>query len=120
MSTGSLRAQVVEQVMRMSGDELMVLTFVEAAPQSRAAKVALGRLLASPGARLSLGSPLMAFVTGADVDSSWRSECPSPSGSLWEELGLLCSLHGTSPQDYPCPYDGLLELRSASQGALSY
>lgn len=112
-----LRSTVLEQVMRLTGDELALLRFVDAQPGSFLAKVALGRLLSEPGIRLVAGSPLFAFLAGGPVDPNWRASYPPRPASLWSELELTTSLLGI-PLDTLAgddPYEALCTLRARTE-----
>lgn len=119
-TTTHLRSEMLEQVMRLTGDELAVLRFVDAAPGSFPAKVALGRLLSEPGIRLVSGCPLFAYLTDAELDPSWRASYPTSASSLWSELEFLAGLLGDAPTlDHERdPYALLCELRDRAAAEL--
>jgi hypothetical protein len=85
---------VVEQVMRLTDDDGLVLSWMTAFGRPRAAEAALGRLLCSVPYRLSLSSPIGAYLAGGEVDPDWRAALPGVESSLWSELGLLEALYG--------------------------
>lgn len=117
LSTDTLRGAVVEQVMRVTGDDALVLPFLVAPPGSRAAHAALGRLLSEAAVRLVVGCPLMAFVSGTGLDPSWRTSCPPASDSLWSSLEFLEQMYGPAPE-LPDPYEALEELRARAESDL--
>ena len=107
--------------MRLSGDDLAVLRFVDVEPGSFGAKVALGRLLSEPGIRLVAGCPLMAYLTGGELSAEWRASYPAHAASLWSELELMASLLGADMHCLPGadPYEALCELRARSEAEMS-
>lgn len=110
----TLRASVVEQLMRVTSDDAAILPFLSAEPGSRPAHAALGRLLSETAVALVVGCPLMAFVSGGDLDSNWRSIYPSQPGSLWSSLEFLSSLYGPVVPAAN-PYEDLEFLRALSE-----
>jgi hypothetical protein len=91
------RSLVVEQVMRRTGDESLVLAFSASVAESPAFLVAIGRLLtASPGP-LPAGSPLLTWASKMPLDPNWRDRCPVTARSVWGELVFLRSLLAADP-----------------------
>jgi hypothetical protein len=108
-----LRAEVVEQVMRVTDDDVLLLPFLDAVPGSRAAHAALGRLLSGCTLRLVVGCPLMAFVGGTVRDPQWRRAYPPAPDSLWAKLEFLATIYG--PAGGTHPYEALELLRERSE-----
>ncbi len=84
------RAALVEQVMRMTGEDFLILPFLTAQSNSVELWAATGRLLNSYEAPFPLSSPLAAWL-GLDVQmsTSWREDNITVDGSLWGELDLM-------------------------------
>ena len=91
------RAALVEQVMRMTGEDFLILPFLTAESNSVELWAATGRLLNSYEAPFPLSSPLAAWL-GLDVrmSTSWREDSITVDGSLWGELDLMRRLATTS------------------------
>lgn len=109
-TSSSLRAEMLEQVMRVTADDALVVPFLDAAPRSREAHAALGRLISDAHVRLMLGCPLMAFVSGTHLDPEWRRSYPASPDSLWGSFEFLSTMYG--PPSSEDPYSGLEALRS--------
>lgn len=90
-----IRGEAIEQVMRLTGDDLLVLPFLTAAAGSSAAAAALGRLLAAAPVKLVDRCPLVAFTTGRRVDPRWRDWYPAREESLWSMLMFYQDLYAT-------------------------
>lgn len=105
-----LLAAALEQVMRCTSDDELVVPFLDVEPASTAAHVALGRLLGGASVTLSPGCPLLALVCGTGVDPQWRTACPATAGSLWGHYELLGQLYGPIVDDNP--YAALERLRA--------
>lgn len=118
-TTDTLRASVVEQLMRVTSDDAIILPFLSASPGTREAHVALGRLLSATPVRLVVGSPLMAFVSGCDLDVNWRLTFPAESDSLWSSYEFLNSLYGPVVPA-ATPYEDLEFLRSLAGDDLNF
>lgn len=103
-------ADVVEQVMRVTCDDLDVLPFLDAPAGSRRALSALGRLIAATSMELVPGCPVVSWATGSPADHAWRPAYPARPGSLWEHLEFLASLYGHVQA--PNPYEELEGLRA--------
>lgn len=106
------RAELVEQVMRMTDDDRLVLPYLHVAPGSEALRAATGRLLAVTEQRIRLGTPLACW-SGASgkLVTSWRSEVENAFQCLWEELLFLREFVESPVEDgWCCPYREL-ELR---------
>jgi hypothetical protein len=110
MGIHDLRAAALEQAMRATGDDGLVVPLLHARPGSSEAHVALGRLLGVAPVRLFPGSPLLSLVAGTPVDEDWRSSCLPAECSLWGHLELLRGLYGAAQTDNP--YEELEALRS--------
>ena len=84
------RAVLVEQVMRMTGEDFLILPFLTAQSNSVELWAATGRLLNCYEAPFPLSSPLAAWL-GLDVQMSrtWREDTITVDGSLWGELDLM-------------------------------
>lgn len=112
------RAELLEQVMRITGDDLTLFPFIDAAPRSRDAHTAIGRLLTEAPVPLVAGCPLYAWATGTVVDPSWRSSYPPRSESLWAHLEFLRAMSGADlaapPELGGDPYAELEALRASS------
>ena len=80
-----LRNGVLEQVMRLSGDEFYAL-LVAAADDYKALRSAVGQLLGSAPTPMSFGSPLLALSGYCAVHDDWRKACPARPDSLWAHL----------------------------------
>jgi hypothetical protein len=111
-----VRSEAIEQVMRVSGDEDLLLTLLAATPGTRAGAAAAGRAMASVPVRLSLseGCPILVYATGTALNIGWRRWCPPASDSLYSELLLYRSLTVTdedTPQAEYC--DAYEELEQA-------
>src|SRR4051794_19212539 len=90
----NLHVEVLEQVMRVTDDDALVLPFLDAEPGSRNARAALGRLLCAERPTLVTGSPVMSLVTGEHLDPQWRTAHPVREDSLWANLQFLTSVYG--------------------------
>lgn len=101
---------LLEQVMRATGDETAVARLREDLTAGTAPAVAIGRMLADTYVRVTPGSPLHQALGGHGRDPHWRRRSRPQPGSLWEQLELL---RGTSepPSPHSCPYAELLTLR---------
>ena len=110
MSTPDLRSAALEQAMRATGDDGLVVPFLHAEPGSPEAHVALGRLLGVAPARLFPGSPLLSLVAGTPIAEDWRNGCSPTECSLWGHLELLRGLYGSVFLNNP--YEELEALRS--------
>lgn len=104
---------MLEQVMRVTGDDIALIPFLDAPPASRAAHAALGRLISEVPVRLIAGCPLLAWLTGCALDSEWRDWYGSAPDSLWSNLEFLTTLYGPAPGDDP--YASLEALRERSE-----
>lgn len=89
---------MIEQVMRVTGDDLLVFDFLDAPPGSQAAYAALGKLLAEAAVPLHQGCPLLAWLQNEPVDPHWREATPATAESLWAALQFLEALYGDSGQ----------------------
>ena len=113
-----LRAAAIEQVMRTVSDDNVLLPFLEANPCSKEAHAALGRLISEVPVRLVLGCPLMAFVSGTELDPFWRTSYPASKDSLWSNFEFLNTMYG--PTSTPlAPYEALETLRSLALADLA-
>ena len=115
------RALLLEQVMRRTDDETLLLVFVDVAPLSDAYLVALGRLLAANPGPIRAGTPLQVWAGSGTLQRRWRDACPPVRSSIWGELLTLRALfgstvhvpvstHGAHPDD-ETPLDPLAELQ---------
>jgi hypothetical protein len=108
------RREVIEQVMRMTDDDLLLLPYLSIEPASGGLLAATGRLLAAVGQPFPLRTPLACWVSNEDrtrVVDHWRELIPTGSITLWSELVFLRQfLGGTSSVDC-CPYGELESLR---------
>lgn len=91
------RQDVLEQVMRLTEDDLVMLSFLTVEPGTAAAAAALGRLLSTTPVRLVDGCPLVSFTTGRPVDARWRDWYPCRDGSLWALLVFYRQMYGHAP-----------------------
>ena len=89
VARSATRAEVVEQVMRATADDLAVVEFLSPDPATPEAEAALGRALGRVDLPLTPGCPVVAFVTGTSVAARWRAEHPVRAGSLWAQLEWL-------------------------------
>lgn len=110
---GDLRAEMIEQVMRAAPSDAEVLAFLDAPPQSRAAMVALGRLLAVASVPLPAGSPLLTWCGGSEPEPDWRSRCPAQPEALWGEYEFMAAMYGNIPA--ADPYEELERLRTYAE-----
>jgi len=100
----------VEQAMRLTDDDTLVLPFLDVVPSSLAAHSALGRLLGGPPLVLTPGCPLLSLIRGTTLDPAWRTHYPPRPDSLWAHRALLVSLYGHPPSALG-PYASLEWLR---------
>lgn len=116
----ALRAELLEQLMRVCDDESLLYAFGDVAPGSRAAHTELGRLMLSVAVPLVPGSPLLAFLSGTPLDPHWRDSYPAAPESLWAHLEFLRMMYGTelavTPED---PLSELSELALAADTDLA-
>lgn len=89
-----IKEEMLEQVMRISSNDLDVLNFLETDKGSKEALSALGRLLSSYDLRLTPGCPLVAWATESELDSNWRYAYPARKHSLWENYLFLEDFFG--------------------------
>jgi hypothetical protein len=81
----------VEQVMRCTADESLVQT-VAACTDRQSLLTAMGASISTFTCALLAGSPLLAALAVAPLDSQWRSWFPPRPNSLWAELEFLRTL----------------------------
>lgn len=122
-STSVSRQELIEQVMRMTNDDRLLLPFLDAPAGSEQLLSATGRLLAAPPTPFPLSTPLAAWV-GAEstCTSEWRSLIPQGDRSLWEDLEFLRSVVGSlgdSTSSFCCPYEELEHLRLAASSGFN-
>jgi hypothetical protein len=109
--------RVIEQVMRLTDDETLLLPWLDAPAGSRSALVALGRLRFGAPFVLDPDSPLAWWAAGETApatsnDLSWVERLPVPTASMWAELELLEQLAGRCHTDGQCgPYQRLMHAR---------
>jgi len=113
------RAELIEQVMRMSDDDRLVIPFLDVIAGSTEILTATGRLLASPPSPFPLGTPLAVWVEPETrCEPLWRGLLPQRERSLWGDLEFLRAIVGidTGGDDisFCCPYEELEHLRLAS------
>src|SRR5687768_1526308 len=114
----TLRDQVLEQVMRVTDDETLVVPFLGVQPRSRRAHTALGRLLSFAPVALVVGSPVMALVGGDALDPQWRTACPVASASLWSTFEFLVTMYGPADEGQD-PYQALEQLRGRADAEMA-
>jgi hypothetical protein len=107
---GTVTIDMIEQAMRASSDDLLVIPFLNTIPGSPEFLIALGHLLAASHTMLPNGSPLLAWYTSTQVDANWRDNCPCVPASVWGELIIRERLY-KSNDTTTCPMQRLLELR---------
>ena len=110
------RSDLIEQVMRMTNDDRIVILFLDAAAGSTEILSATGRLLASPPSPFLLGSPLAVWVEPSTrFDENWRSNIPDRDQSLWKDLEFYRALLGNTDKEsaevFCCPYEEIENLR---------
>ena len=94
--SGVLRcAELVEQLMRTTGDETLVYP-VRTATSARHLASVLGAVLPQLQVGLLAGSPAACLLGLTDIDPNWRDQYPAGPDSLWAELELLRALHCTA------------------------
>ena len=113
------RAELIEQVMRMSDDDRLVIPFLDVVAGSTEILTATGRLLASPPSPFLLGTPLAVWVEpGTRCEPLWRGLLPQRERSLWADLEFLRAIVGIDAGGHDigfcCPYEELEHLRLAS------
>lgn len=112
------RSELVEQVMRMTEDDLILLPFLTAQPGSAQLLSSFGRLLGNSPRPYPLGTPLAAWTSpGSNCSDSWRDSCGYLERSLWADLVFLRSLVANHPLVkrtalWCCPYEELETLRT--------
>jgi hypothetical protein len=114
MSAAS-KDEMLEHVLRITGDELSVLSFRDAPPGSMQAYAALGMLSRHTSAVIAPGTPLHSWCTGGAVVETWREQVGSAAESLWNELETLTALFG--PVKLNDPYLRLERLRELAEEA---
>lgn len=108
------RAAMLEQVMRVTGDDSAIVPFLDAPPASHAAHAALGRLISEAPVRLVAGCPLLAWLTGCALDGAWRDWCGVTPNSLWASLEFLTTIYGIDGCGLD-PYEALELLRATAE-----
>lgn len=113
------RAELIEQVMRMSNDDRLVIPFLDAVAGSTEILTATGRLLASPPSPFPLGTPLAVWVEPETrCEKMWRTLLPTRERSLWVDLEFLRAIvgdnSGSQEVRFCCPYEELEHLRLAA------
>jgi hypothetical protein len=103
---------VVEQVMRATDDELLVVPFQSCQPGSQAFFTAVGRLLCTHPGSVPPGSPVHRWSASqpAAAASTWQEACPPQQMSLWGELVMLRQLTSATPASQQAAADPLTEL----------
>jgi len=112
-----LRDAVIEQVMRITNDDTLVMPFLYALPGTRAAHSAIGRLLGQSPCALPFGCPLLAYVNQGPMVVSWRDFCHPAATSLWADRMMLIEMYGPPPPELS-PYQGLEWLREQEEADL--
>jgi hypothetical protein len=108
---------VIEQAMRLTGNDTLVVSLLDCTPGSTQARAAAGRLLSETGARLVANSPLAVFISGdGDIADTWRAQLPERDNTLWAQYEFLCQLYGCT--DNPDAYLALCTLRERSADEL--
>lgn len=103
----------VEQLMRSTDDEVVVLGVLAAAADRHRLLAAVGRVLPEVPSALAAGMPVRCLLDAATPDPQWRSRLPVVATSLWAELTLREQMSAPDP-DLPCePFDRLMALRLA-------
>jgi hypothetical protein len=87
------RGAAIEHAMRLGAGEAAVLALAQSEPASPRALATLGRVMDTPGALITSGSPLYAWCAGGEISDDWRERCPADRG-LWAELTDLRSMFG--------------------------
>ena len=110
------RSELIEQVMRMTDDDRIVIPFLDATAGSTEILSATGRLLASPPSPFPLGSPLAVWVEpSTTLKLQWRSLLPTRERSMWDDLVFYRSIMGDmsceAENEFCCPYEELEHLR---------
>lgn len=127
------RNLLVEQVMRMTDDDRILLPFLDAPAASVEILAATGRLLASPPTPFPLGTPLSVWVAAEAADAvgnshgeditGWRSRLPVRERTLWDDLEFLRlivgALHTERPTQFCCPYEELEHLRLTTSSGMT-
>jgi hypothetical protein len=120
------RSDLIEQVMRMTNDDRIVIPFLDAVARSTEILSATGRLLASPPSPFPLGTPLAVWVEpSTGFETHWRSLLPTRERSMWNDLEFYRSIVGAAVcetgKDFCCPYEELEHLRlTASNGLYNH
>lgn len=96
----TLRLALLEQVMRLSGDEFYAILVAEAV-NNKALRSAIGQLIGSAPTPMPLGSPLLALSGLCPIAQEWRKACPARPESLWAQLEFYRSLGYCSETDDP-------------------
>lgn len=91
-----LRAEALEQVMRLTCDESVLYPLLDPIPAHRTA-VVVGRILGSLGIRPTTGCPLLALGADTVLDDGWRRHYPPAEKSLYSELLFCRELAGLAP-----------------------
>jgi hypothetical protein len=109
-------ADLIESVMRLTGDEILLVGFLS--PDVDRRRV-LGNFIGHTGSdRLALGTPLRHWAYGDTVNPDWRDEMEPVIGSLWEQYGLLVELCGAAKHAAD-PYEGLCQLMEKANQLIS-
>ena len=110
----------VEHAMRCTTDISSVIAIRDAKPETPAAYMALGRLVASSPVTLKPGTPLATYCQGGIVDTAWRDWVSPVDMSIWGELDMLRSLYQTATSSLCTDLvDELLHLRDHETDELS-
>ena len=117
------RSELIEQVMRMTDDDRLVIPFLDASAGSTEILSATGRLLASPPSPFPLGSPLALWVEpSAKLKLHWRSLLQTCERSMWDELvfyrSIMKDVSCETVNEFCCPYEELEHLRLTASNSL--
>jgi hypothetical protein len=107
--TTELFADLIEQLMRSTDDDTLLLDLFEVSTSASSLASLLGKLLPGLSVPLLPGTPVLALLGYGPLDPSWRDHVPALPVSLWSELCLLRELSRTTPA--PDPLTELLNAR---------
>ena len=105
---------MLEQVMRVTSDDLLAIPFASCRPASPEFFTAIGRLLSDTPGPIPPGSPLHRWSQPVPCSpaATWRDGCPPSQMSLWGELTALRVI--CRPSTQPDPFSELLALRAST------
>lgn len=100
---------LLEQLMRCTDDETLLLALVSKSSSLESLRSALGEFLPALAVPLHAGTPVLVALGYGPLDPDWRLAVPPLPVSLWSELEFLRTLERTTSA--PDPLTELLSAR---------